>query len=284
MKTYNDILIETRNILREHGFDNCSQEARYIVSKAAGKDLQSLLRSLQLYAAPQTESAVKEYIERRINGEPIAYILGEWEFYGIPVLVTPDVLIPRIDTELLIDKAKELMTGHKMDSRVLDLCCGSGCIACAIAKEMPATRIVAVDISSKALEVCRKNVALNRLNSRIICMHADATSSPPAAMGKYDMIISNPPYIASDEIPTLDVSVRDYEPLWALDGGIDGLKFYKAIIKYWKSLLNPGGYLLFEVGEGQAEAVKQMLLSGGFKSADSCKDTAGTDRVVFGEY
>ena len=113
-------------------------------------------------------------------------------------------------------------------------------------------------------------------------MQADATMSPPASLGTFDMIVSNPPYIASTEILTLDPSVRDYEPVWALDGGEDGLKFYRSIIKYWKMLLRQDGYLLFEVGEGQAEAVGEMLLSAGFRTVSTKKDTLGTDRVVIG--
>ena len=127
-----------------------------------------------------------------------------------------------------------------------------------------------------------KNIATNRLSSRAICVQADATVSPPLSMGQFDMIISNPPYIASDEIMTLDPSVRDFEPIWALDGGPDGLKFYKAIIKYWKDLLRSGGALLFEVGEGQAEPVKEMLLAGGFRSVSTRLDTLGVERVVIG--
>ena len=115
-------------------------------------------------------------------------------------------------------------------------------------------------------------------------MQADATMNPPASLGAFDMIISNPPYVSSTELLELDSSVRDYEPIWALDGGEDGLKFYRSIIKYWKSLLKPDGCILFEVGEGQAETVKEMLLSAGFRSVSSRKDTLGTDRVVIGSY
>ena len=169
-----------------------------------------------------------------------------------------------------------------MDARILDLCAGSGCITCALGHELPATKLVAVDISASALEICRKNVALNRLSSRVICIQADATASPPLGIGQFDMIVSNPPYIESGEIISLDGSVRDYEPIWALDGGEDGLRFYKSIIKYWKSVLRPGGWLLFEVGEGQAETVKEMLLAGGFETAETRKDTLNIDRVVLG--
>ena len=225
---------------------------------------------------------MEDYTARRLRGEPVAYISGTWEFYGLPMIVTPDVLIPRMDSEVLVDAAKEMLTGHKMDARILDLCCGSGCLTCAIAHEMPATHFLSVDISASALEVCRKNIALNRLNTRAICMQADALSAPPLGLGTFDMIVCNPPYIATYDLFTLDSSVKDFEPLWALDGGEDGLKFYKAIIKNWKILLGNDGMLLFEVGEGQAEDVKEMLLSAGFASAETRKDTLGTDRVVIG--
>lgn len=282
MKTYNDIYLSARNLLRQSGVEAFSLEAKLLVAGAAGKTTAQLLRDMSLYASNKIEDTVTEYIARRLRGEPVAYITGSWEFYGLPIVTTPDVLIPRMDTEKLVDTAKELLTGRKMNARILDLCCGSGCITCAIGHEMPATRLVAIDISANALEVCRRNIAAQKLISRVICMQADALSSPPLGIGEFDMIVSNPPYIASEEIKTLDVSVKDFEPVWALDGGEDGLKFYKAIIKYWKSLLRQGGYLLFEVGEGQAQAVRDMLSAAGFGYTDTRKDTLGIDRVVFG--
>lgn len=283
MKTYNDIYLLTRNALRDHGIEGYNVEARLLVATAAGKTTQELLRDLSLYTTAEMADRVAALTERRISGEPVAYITGSWEFYGLPMIITPDVLIPRMDTELLVDAAKELLNGRKMDARILDLCTGSGCIACAVAHELPAARIVAVDLSAKALEVARKNIAANRLSSRVICMQADATASPPMSIGQFDMILSNPPYIRSADMQKLDPSVRDYEPSWALDGGKDGLKFYKSIVKYWKSLLRPGGYLLFEVGEGQAESVREMLLNSGFRSVDSRFDTLGVERVIIGK-
>ena len=283
MKTYNDVYMQARNALREHGIEGYNLEARLLVATAAGKTTQELLRDLSLYTSPEMADKVAALTERRISGEPVAYITGAWEFYGLPMYINSDVLIPRMDTELLVDAARELLNGRKMDARVLDLCCGSGCIACAVGHELPAARIVAVDLSAKALEVARRNVAANRLSSRVICMQADATASPPMSMGQFDMIVSNPPYVRSADMKKLDPSVRNFEPSWALDGGKDGLKFYKAIIKYWKSVLRPGGYLLFEVGEGQAESVKEMMLTGGFRSVSSKFDTLGVERVVIGK-
>lgn len=283
MKTYNDIYLTTRNLLRQNGIEACDTEARILVAGAAGKTVEHLLRDLKLYTTGEVENRALDYTARRLKGEPVAYITGSWEFYGIDLVVTPDVLIPRMDTELLVDAAKEILTGNKMDARVLDLCCGSGCITCAIAHELPATRLVAVDLSASALEVCRRNVTDHKLNSRVLCIQADATSSPPLGIGSFDLIVSNPPYIASGDIQSLDRSVRDYEPIWALDGGEDGLRFYKAIIKYWKSIIRPGGYLVFEVGEGQAKDVCDMLMAAGFSRTATRNDTLGIQRAVIGK-
>ena len=282
MKTYNELYMSTRNTLKRSGIEAYALEARILVAGAAGKTVQQLLRDLSLYAAPQTETLVGEYTARRLRGEPVAYITGEWEFYGLPLIVTPDVLIPRSDTELLVDLVREALTGYKMDARVLDLCCGSGCITCAVGRELPATKLVAVDISASALEVCRANIQRSRLETRVICVQADATSFPPLGIGSFDVIVSNPPYIESGEIAALDRSVRDYEPIWALDGGKDGLRFYKGIIKYWKSLLRSGGLLIFEVGEGQARDVADMLMAAGFTACTVHKDTRGVERAVVG--
>ena len=282
MKTYNDIYLSARNALRRQGVEAYAMEARILTACAAGKSVQELLRDLNLYTTAQVESTVTDYVARRLRGEPVAYITGLWEFYGLPIRVTGDVLIPRPETETLVDTVKQLLTGRKMDARILDLCCGSGCITCALGHELPATKLVAVDLSASALEVCRQNVALNRLSSRVICVQADATASPPLGIGVFDVIVSNPPYIPSAEIPELDRSVRDYEPVWALDGGPDGLRFYKAVIKYWKSLLRPGGALVFEVGEGQADDVCEMLMAAGFESCAVRRDARGVERVVVG--
>jgi len=283
LKTYNELYINTRNTLKRSGIEAYALEARVLVASAAGKSVQQLLRDLSLYTTDKVEARVRSFTERRLKGEPVAYITGAWEFYGLPMHVTPDVLIPRMDTEVLVDAAKEILVGRKMDARILDLCCGSGCIICALGHELPATKLVAVDISASALDICRRNLSLNRLSSRCIVMQADAVAQPPLSIGSFDMIVSNPPYIASDEIMLLDPSVRDYEPIWALDGGVDGLRFYKGILKYWKSLLKPGGFLLFEVGEGQAEQVRDLMLAAGFAAADTRKDTLGTERVVIGK-
>ena len=282
MKTYSDLTLMARKLLMKEGVPGYQLESRLLVAHAAGKTVAELLRDSNLYTTQDVADKVESYIRRRLDGEPLAYITGSWEFYGIPLHITRDVLIPRMDTEIMIDAVRDLLTGRKMDARILDLCTGSGCIACAIAKELPATRTVAVDISPSALQVCRENAAAGRFNSRVLCMQADALATPPLGIGMFDVIVSNPPYIPSAEIETLDISVRDYEPVWALDGGEDGLKFYRGIIKHWKTVLRPGGLIFFEVGEGQSAPVQDMLLSAGFSEAATRTDSGGTERVVIG--
>ena len=283
-KTYNDIYFVVRNKLRESGVEAYGLEARTLLAAAAGKTTEQLLRDMYLYTSSEIETRTEEMLERRLKGEPLAYIAGSWEFYGLPFTVTPDVLIPRIDTEVLVACVVRAIRAFGMKGRVLDLCCGSGCIACAVASELPAARVVAADISLPALDIARKNIKDNKLASRIITIHADAKTWPPMSIGSFDVIASNPPYIASEEILTLDSSVRDHEPLGALDGGTDGLDFYRAIIKYWTITLRPNGMMMFEVGEGQADAVKKMLLGAGYVAVQTFKDTLGVERVVIGKW
>lgn len=283
-KTYNDIYIVLRKTLKDNGVEAYGLEARELLAAASGKTVAQLLKDINLYTSDEIEAKAGAMLERRLKGEPLAYISGSWEFYGLPFTVTPDVLIPRMDTEVLVKCAVRAIQAFRMKGRVLDLCCGSGCIGCAIASELPTARVVAVDISMPALEMCRKNIKDNKLASRIITMQTDAKTWPPMSIGTFDVIVSNPPYIRSDEIITLDCSVRDYEPLGALDGGDDGLDFYRAIIKYWTITLRPNGMMMFEVGEGQADAVKKMLLDAGYVAVSTVKDTLGVERVVIGKW
>ena len=283
MKTYNQLCIDARNVLRELGSENPNMEARHLVAFAAGKTLGQLLKDYMLYASGEIERSLEGLLDRRRMGEPLAYILGSWEFYGLDLNVTPDVLIPRIDTEVLVRQALDTFTGVKNDPRVLDLCCGSGCIGCAIGVNLPQSRIVMVDISDKALRVARSNVMKHTMGSRTSCVKANALKPPPANLGTFDLIVSNPPYIKSMEVLTLDSSVRDFEPLGALDGGEDGYMFYRAIIKKWKSCLRKQGWLMFEVGEEQAQYVALQMKKAGFGNISIVKDTGCTERVVAGQ-
>jgi len=280
-KTNNELYLMARSALKKAGVEAYSLEARLITAHACGKTKEAFLRDLALYSSNECEQRVNDLIERRLNGEPMAYVTGEWEFFGLPMEVSPDVLIPRSDTEVLVETALRALVGRKMDARILDLCSGSGCIGCALAHELPAARVVQVDISDAALEISRRNARRNRLN-RVIALKADALKKPPMSIGSFDLIVSNPPYVPSFEILTLDSSVRDFEPLGALDGGEDGLMFYRAIIRHWRHVLRPGGWLMFEVGENQAQEVLGMMKDAGLENLYAVEDTQKIQRVVVG--
>ena len=221
-------------------------------------------------------------MERRLAGEPVAYLIGEWEFYGLTLDVTPDVLIPRMDTEVLAERAILLARAAGEGARVLDLCAGSGCVGLAVAANVPTCRVVLADVSEAALKICKGNVRRNELNARVTCVQADALQKPDAALWDFDVIACNPPYIPTGDLAGLDVSVRDYEPRSALDGGADGLDFYRAIAAQWGSALRLGGSLLFEVGINQAMDVAALLERSGFEDIQSTQDTQGIPRVVEG--
>lgn len=213
----------------------------------------------------------------------MAYILGEWEFYGIPLEVTRDVLIPRMDTEVLVDAALEHFREREMESpRILDLCAGTGCVGLAVAAHLPGARVVLADNSPGALRVCQRNVLKNHMLRRVSVLELDALAGPPLLIGAFDAILCNPPYIPTRDIESLDDSVRLYEPASALDGGEDGLDFFRSIIPRWKTVLAEGGLLAFECGAGQATAVAEMLRRDGFKAVCTHKDTLGIERVVAG--
>jgi len=281
-KTYNDIYIETRRTLREAGVEAYSAEARLIVAQAAGKTVAELLRDLTLYPGTGFDETVQAMLDRRLAGEPVAYITGGWEFFGVPLDITRDVLIPRSDTEILAEAAVELFRGRWGTPRILDLCAGSGCVGISLAAHMPGATVILVDNDRKALSLCRKNVQKNRLDTRVMCVEADVTKKPPMLLGKFDLITCNAPYVPTAEIETLDASVKDYEPYQALDGGEDGLDIIRPVISLWKSVLKDNGSIMLEIGEGQSETVQALLTEAGFTSVGALRDPGGTDRVIVG--
>ncbi|MCL2567809.1 MAG: peptide chain release factor N(5)-glutamine methyltransferase [Oscillospiraceae bacterium] len=284
-KTYNDIFIKVRRELKAAEIEGYGLEARLLVSSAADKTREEFARDMKLYVNKGFEEKVDALLSRRLAGEPLAYIIGSWEFYGIPIEVTRDVLIPRIDTEILVSQAIAMAKWLPAGSRVLDLCCGSGCVGLAIAKNVPQVKVVLADISPEAMKVSRANVVLNKLTGRVTCAIVDARRSPPySLLGEFDLIVSNPPYIPTDDISWLDDTVRNHEPILALDGGADGLDFYRVIVAEWKKILKPEGAFLFEVGIDQAADVADVLIQNGMNRIIRCRDTLGIERVVVGQF
>ena len=283
MNTYNDLYLDSRRKLRAAGVSASDLEARLIVAYASDKSREELLASSRLYVTdPKVQASVDEMVRRRLGGEPVAYIVGEWEFYGLPFTVNESVLIPRTDTELLAEVAINLMKRRGWQNRVLDLCAGSGCVGLAIAAHMPNCRIVLADISEQALSVCRVNMLRNNLSRQVTAIEVDVMDTPPALLGAFDAIVCNPPYIPTRDLDGLDVSVREHEPLMALDGGPDGLYMIRAIATSWPSLLKPAGYMAMECGAGQSEAVREILADSGFQDIKTFNDTLGVERVIVG--
>ena len=279
--TYNNLYLDIRRQLRSSGIAASTLEARELVCFGTGKTREELTRDGSLYASPELEHRVRELVERHLAGEPVAYLIGEWEFYGLPLDISADVLIPRPDTEVLAREAIDYLKTQG-ECRVLDLCAGSGCIGLAVAAQVPDTRVVLGEYSDAALKICRQNIRRNGLSGRVVPIQVDAREKPERTLGEFRCIVSNPPYIPRQDIAGLDASVRDYEPHLALDGGEDGLDFYRAISEKWRDALTPGGRLYFEVGAGQADDVLRLMRTQGFGDIQIVKDLGGIPRVVFG--
>lgn len=280
--TYNNLFLDTRARLKKAGIDAAQLEAREILCYASDKSREQLYRDMPLYVSGELERRVEELVKRRLAGEPVAYIVGEWEFYGVPLDISNDVLIPRSDTEVLAERAIQRAKGAGEGARVLDLCAGSGCVGLAVAVQAPQCRVVLGELSEGALRLCKQNVRRNELNARVTCLSVNALEPPASALWDFDVIACNPPYIPTGDIAGLDRSVRDYEPHMALDGGEDGLDFYRFIAAKWKSALRLGGVLIFEVGIGQAPVVEDILAQNGFENIQTVADTQGIWRVVEG--
>ena len=278
---YNNLYMDIRQQLRTAGVQASTLEARELVCFASGKTRQQLQRDGQLYVPPTVEEQARALVRRHLAGEPVAYLIGEWEFYGLPLDIDRQVLIPRADTETLVDCALPFLRGQA-GSRVLDLCAGSGCIGLAVASQVADCRVTLGDISEGALRICRQNIRRNDLSDRVAPLQVNAMAAPPRQLGTYDCILCNPPYIPTGDIAGLDVSVRDFEPHDALDGGEDGLDFYRAVSSLWREALHTGGMLFFEVGIGQADDVLRIMRSFGFGDLEITPDPAGIPRVVQG--
>ena len=279
--TYNDLYLDVRRRLKAADAAAPTLEARELVCFATGKTRDELMRDGKLYASPELEQKTWDLVQRHLDGEPVAYLIGEWEFYGLPLDISRDVLIPRPDTEVLVEQALDYIRPLE-DCRVLDLCAGSGCIGLAVASQAPKARVVLGELSDSALKICRQNIRRNGLSGRVVPFAVNALEKPERHLGEFQCIVSNPPYIPQADIDGLDASVKDYEPLMALDGGEDGMDFYCAITQLWRDALVPGGRLYFEVGIGQADDVLRIMRAQGFGDLQIVKDLHDIPRVVFG--
>ncbi|MFZ3072920.1 MAG: peptide chain release factor N(5)-glutamine methyltransferase [Thermodesulfobacteriota bacterium] len=268
--------------LKESGIEDAATEALFMAASASGVRPPVVFTIRDKKLKDSEKEILEGWIERRILREPLQYILGETEFYGYLIKVTPDVLIPRPETEEIIDETLRILKGVK-NPLILDLCAGSGCIAIAIAKEIPRSRIIATDSSGKAILIAEENAVLNGVDKEITFLEGDLFA-PLKASGfefSFDLIASNPPYIKTSDMETLPPEVRLHEPRTALDGGSDGLTLIRRIIADAPGYLKPLGVLLMELGFDEAEEVKRIVSDTGlYGSFEIKKDLEGVDRIL----
>jgi release factor glutamine methyltransferase len=283
VKTYSQLYLDARRaLLEKEDVQMAGMMARSVLNSVSGKTQEALLADRDLYASEEICRGVDAAVKRLLRDEPLAYVLGEWEFYGLKLYVNEHVLIPRQDTEILVEEVlKELHDGME----VLDMCTGSGCILISLLRYSNRCKGVGVDISEEALQVAQSNAG-NLLKSCLDDCSINFVQSDlfENVTGKYEFIVSNPPYIRSDVIPTLMPEVKDHEPMQALDGTADGLYFYRRITGEGREYLKKGGMLYFEIGYDQAADVSNIMAEAGFAEIKVVKDFAGLDRVVYGTW
>ncbi len=269
----NELIKEGTKTL-ENKVENPIREARLILAHSAKISVSDIIIRGGDEVLPEYEKVYFSNIEKRASGMPFSYITGQQEFFGLNFTVNENVLIPRADTEILVEYALSAGGEH-----ILDICTGSGCIAVSLAKNLPEAHVTAVDISPAALEVAKKNASQN--GCEVLFLEMDILSQIPN--GKFDLIVSNPPYIEKAVLSTLMKDVIEYEPTLALDGGDDGLIFYRRICDFAPQILKKGGTLAFEIGYNQYESVYEIMKEN-FTQIGYKEDLAGIKRVLYGKF
>ena len=272
------VLDWTTQRFTDAGIEGARLEAQLLLASVLKCTRTQLYMGFDKPLAEAELAAYRALIKRRLGGEPVAYLLGEHEFWGLPIYVDPSVLVPRPDTETVVEVARATRADRTAPCRVLDLCTGSGAIALALAKELPAAQIIATDVSAAAVVIAKKNVERNAFADRIAVRHGDLFA--PVAGETFDLIVSNPPYIPTSVIATLSAEVKR-EPVLALDGGGDGLAFYDRICAEVIAYLTPGGALVVEHGFDQGETVRVRFERAGFTDVTLVHDLAKNPRVTW---
>lgn len=274
--TVKDIIIKTTAVLKDAGIESASLDCRLLLCKFLGVDKVYLITNSDREIDDLSE--FDALVKRRLNHEPMQYILNHSEFMGLDFYVDENVLIPRPDTEILVEKV--ISHFGETSFEFLDIGTGSGCIPISIIANCKNARGISADISEKAIDVAKKNAESNGVSERLNFINIDILKDFPE--GKFDCIVSNPPYIESEVVETLMPDVREFEPHLALDGGADGLTFYRRIADKGYDSLKDGGLLAFEIGYNQGESVCRIMNEKGYRNTEVIKDIAGNDRVVVG--
>lgn len=276
--TIGDLVTWATDDFRGRGIDNPRLDAELLVAHALHTTRMQLIIDRDRPVIAGELAALRELVKRRRAREPVAYLLGEREFYGRRFRVDSRVLIPRPDTETLVEVALERSRHASMYARVLDLCTGSGCVAITLARQRPTTQVTGADLSEDALAVARDN-ALRLGAYNVAFVKSDLFAS---VKGPFELVTANPPYIPTPEVETLDVDIKAFEPRLALDGGEAGLAIARRLVAEAPRHLVPGGALAIEIGAGQADAVRELFREAGFTDISAAKDYGGIERVVSG--
>jgi release factor glutamine methyltransferase len=284
-ETVLSLIKKSTAFFEEKGIDEAKRSAEYLLAHAMGqKRLQLYLRFDQPVAEDEL-ARFRELVRRRLKNEPVQYLVGTTEFYGLEFAVSPAVLIPRPETEHLVEAVIDRVRDERLPrtARILDIGTGSGIIAVTLAAQLADARITATDISDAALDVARGNAGRNKVDDRVSLLSHDILSPQLNGVGgPFDAVVSNPPYIGKDDIATLQPEVRAYEPMEALTDGGDGLAFYRRIAALLPQLLVPGGLLAVEIGFGQALDVRAIFEAAGLRDVEIIKDYSGIERVLLG--
>jgi release factor glutamine methyltransferase len=281
--TIQELLNWITGYLTDKGIDSPRLSAELLLCDYLGLERIELYTQFEKLVTQQQLDRLHSLVKRAGQHEPIAYLLGKTEFYSLQLKVSPDCMIPRPETELLVDKALDFLRNRNGDQFVCDLCTGCGCIAIAIAKSLDNTKIIATDISDAALHIAEENIAAHNLKNRVQLLCGDLFDPIEAKPGesKFDLIVCNPPYVSAAEFEKLGKNVKDYEPKLALFAGNDGLDIYRRIIEKAEQFLKPGAALMLEIGYNQGQAVRQLLEQAGcFSEITIEKDLHNNDRIA----
>ena len=282
-KTYRELYEEGRGILEQAGLPDAALDARFLLEEVCGTNLQTLLVFPEKKVTEEEVNQYRAFIQRRKDREPTAMILGEWDFMGLTFRLNKSTLIPEQDTEVLVETALEELKRRGLGEaplRILDLCTGSGCILLSLLHELRNAGGLGTDLSEEALEAARENAVRLGLQERAAFRQGDLWE--PVGDERFDLIVSNPPYVPTEVIPTLEPEVRCGEPYAALDGGEDGLVFYRRIMREAAGHLKPSGIIIVESGFDEAPQIAALMQEQKLRGIRTVKDYGGLDRVVLG--
>lgn len=282
-ETYRELYEEGRRILEQAGLPDAALDARFLLEEVCGTNLQTLLVFPEKKVTEEEVNQYRTFIQRRKDREPTAMILGEWDFMGLTFRLNKSTLIPEQDTEVLVETALEELKRRGLGEaplRILDLCTGSGCILLSLLHELRNAGGLGTDLSEEALEAARENAVRLGLQERAAFRQGDLWE--PVGDERFDLIVSNPPYVPTEVIPTLEPEVRCGEPYAALDGGEDGLVFYRRIMREAAGHLKPSGIIIVESGFDEAPQIAALMQDQKLRGIRTVKDYGGLDRVVLG--